>query len=100
MNTRTVSRSCLNRPYAPRLEFWSERSERGCDLTRIGSVHIPVATHLAVPAVITCGEDSESTDRALPALLITVEKVDGERLPLCQSLHEGWTQLIVGVSHG
>jgi hypothetical protein len=37
-----------------------------------------VATRLAVPAIVSRRKDGEATDRALTALLITVEKVDGE----------------------
>jgi hypothetical protein len=58
-------------------------------LTGVRPVEIPVATHLAVPAVIACREDGISTDRALPALLISVEKVDREGLPLGESFHKG-----------
>src|SRR5580658_741307 len=67
-------------------------------LTGVGPVEIPMATHLAVPAVITCRENGEATDRALSALLVTVEEVDGEGLPLRQRCHEVGTYRIIGIS--
>ena len=66
----------------------------------IGPVQIPVAARLGVPAVIAGGQDGVTTDRALSALLITVENIDGERMSFLESFQKTATNGIVGVPDG
>jgi hypothetical protein len=59
-----------------------------------------MATNLPVPAVITRGEHGVAANGALSPLLVTVEKVDREGLPLSQCFLKGGPERIVGVPDG
>lgn len=58
----------------------------------IGSIEIPVASDLRVPTVIARGKDRVPADRALTALLVAVEEIEGERPSLPEGIPERRTQ--------
>src|SRR5260221_5250815 len=52
-------------------------------LSRVGPVDVPVAGNREQPGeLLTAGPQQEPADDALPALVVAVEQVDGQRLPV------------------
>ena len=69
-------------------------------LARVRAVHVPVAGHLAEPAVLAARQDVEAADRALAAVLIAVEDVDRERSAVGQGPDEAVALGVVVIADG
>lgn len=67
-------------------------------LAGVRPVQVPVPGHLAKPALVVPGHNSEAADRALATVLVAVEKVDRERPALGQSAQKPRTQRVIDVT--